>query len=142
MSKENKTNADSGNNTNSADENKLKKVVSVDTENSTVRRVHETETKAAGIVACDWTFDFSNVSERDLLELASRSILISYRPRFKGLPRDEVIKNQEQTIDVKEFLDSGGTRTKSKVEKATSLIANMTEEEKEQLSMFLKSQAA
>lgn len=120
----------------------FKRAVSIDEKKGIVTRKHVTESKSHGEVDCEWTFDFSKVTERELLEMASRSVLISYRPGFKKMNREDLEKNATQTIDVRTWIDSQGRSTKSAIEKVEAILPKLTKDELEQVqSMFLKFQA-
>ena len=100
----------------------------VSTESNTVRKHHVTEHKT-GKIECDWTFDFSGVTHAELLELASRDIVIKHRPKFKALKSSEVPGWINKTFSVREFLDNSGRSSLTDAEKASKLLAKMDSEE-------------
>ena len=111
--------------------------VTIDAYEKTVIRKHKTDTDILGKLDCIWEFDFKNCTKADLYELASRSVLIAYRPQFKKLGESELEKAQVQRIDVGEFVKNGMRKTKSKVEKASTIVGQMTESEKAELLKLL-----
>lgn len=94
----------------SANREEFARSVTVDADAKTVRRVHVTkhgDGSNAAHYGLTWTFDFSGVSQEQLMELASRSVLISYRPTFQKVPANEVDQWADLRISVADFLTRG-----------------------------------
>lgn len=81
----------------------------------------------------NWTFDFSGVTDEQMLELASRSAVIAYRKHFRNVPEDRIPEYAERTIDVLEDVLTQERRGLSASEKAARLVAKMTDAEKAEL---------
>ena len=79
-------------------------------------------------------FDFSNCSEKEILDMAATNMVIVWRARnsVKGLTEDDV-RALPTEIDVKEFLASTKTRGKSVSEKAENLIDKMSDADRAKL---------
>lgn len=114
------------------------RTVSVDKDASTVTRAHVTRHKS-GDMHLTWTFDFSDVSESDLLELASRSVLIAYRNQFRNVDTSSIKAEWvNKTVDVQEFLSRERTRVaQTPAEKLASAVKKLTPEE---IAEILKAQ--
>lgn len=106
----------------------INRTTKVDVENNTVTKHHVTEHKT-GKIECNWTFDFINVTPAELLELASRDIVIKHRPKFKVLKLSDVPGWINTTFSVREFLDSSKRSTLTDSEKAVQLMGKMTPEQ-------------
>lgn len=104
----------------------------VSLEGNTVTKHHVTEHKT-GKVECDWTFDFSNVTQEELLELASRDLVIKMRPKFKAIKSSDIPEWKEKTFNVREFLDGAGRSTLSDSEKFARLAGKLSKDEVAQL---------
>ncbi len=81
----------------------------------------------------DWYFDFENVNHDELLELASRDLVIKHRPQFKSAPADTLEGWGNKTFSVREFLDRERRNTLSPEEKVRNAVAKMSPEQKAKL---------
>jgi len=79
----------------------------------------------------NWTFDFSGVSDEQLLELASRSAVIAYRKHFRGVAEDSIPEYANQNIDVVSDILTHERKGLSAGDKAKKLFEKMNEEEKQ-----------
>lgn len=77
----------------------------------------------------DWTFDFSDCTQKDLLMLAARSAVIAYRKNFRNVSSDAISKFATRTINVKDDILTTERSTKSNGEKAADLMGKMSTEE-------------
>ena len=77
-----------------------------------------------------WTFDFSNVSKEDLLELASRAAVIAYRKHFRGVEKGEIPRYKELVVDVQKEVVERERKPANPVEKVKKLMEGLGEEEK------------
>lgn len=120
-------------------ETKFVPVTRVNVETKVVKRIHETQTEKAGIVECEWDFDFTGVSESDLMELASRSVLISRRGTFKKLEKAKIHEEMNEqgrhimVVDVAKYISENGRKPVDKVAVAKKAIGGMSNEEKQAL---------
>ena len=80
-----------------------------------------------------WTFDFFNVSQEDLLELASRAAVIAFRKHFRGVDKSEIPNYRELTIDVQREVVEKERKPANPVEKVKKLMEGLGEEEKRKL---------
>lgn len=113
-------------------------VTTVNVANQTVTRKHLTETQNSGEVECEWIFDFSEAKPEDILELASRSVLISRRGTFKKLKTDEIKRDQKMTINVGAYMAESSRKPVDKMAVAKKAIGSMTDEEKQALLAMLQ----
>lgn len=97
-----------------------------------VTRQHVTEHGKLGNVLVKWSFDFTDVSPTDLMVLASRSVLIGVRPKFKKTSNGEAEAWNNRTIKVKEYLE-GAREVLSTEEKARRVISTMSADQKAKL---------
>lgn len=126
---------------------KVERNVSINESDMIVERRQSTKRKADDPVAyvTTWTFDFSKVGMKDLLELASRTVNIAMQGQFRKCPVAEINDWDGKEFDVKEWLDAGGRQKLSKEEKVKRVFDGMSEEEKlkllDDLSALMKPQA-
>ena len=97
-----------------------------------VEVVRTTKHKADGqAFEMGWTLDFENVTDEQLLELATRSVVIGIQRKFrdaKGKPDDW----NGKTFDVAELLNESRKREKlDPMEAARRLLAGMSEADRE-----------
>ena len=116
---------------------KFQPVTKVNAEQKTVTRKHLTQTEKSGDVECEWTFDFAKVSLADMMELASRSVLISRRGTFKKLEKADIEKQKTLTIDVAKYISESGRKPVDKLAVAKKAVGGMTNEEKAALIALL-----
>lgn len=103
----------------------------VNTESQAVRLVNVSHNKPTDSnYRVDWTFDFSNCTEAEILELAARSAVIAYRKNFRDETAANIPNFAERTIDVHVELMMIERTGKTKEERAKSLLAAMTKEER------------
>lgn len=107
---------------------------SIDTDNHTVRLYNVSKNDKTGKnYKVNWTFDFSSVSQEQLLELASRSAVIAYRKHFRNVPEDKITDYADLTVDVLEDVLTQERKGQSAGDKAKKLFDKMTEEEKQKV---------
>lgn len=74
------------------------------------------------------TFDFTGVEYKDILKLASETLVIRWRTAFKGAKTvDDIADNQ--LVNVRKML-SGSKPRMNKQEKVTNLLSSMSEADK------------
>jgi len=79
-----------------------------------------------------WTFDFSNCSREELLELATDSAVISYRKKgFRKVAESQLADACYQTVDVKSQIVDTERRGLTDAEKLKNLLLKMNPEEVE-----------
>ena len=89
----------------------------------------------------DWTFDFADVDEEELLELASRGVVIDTQREWRSLPDNQRLSDAwaKRTISVRDVLDRERTRgTVDPLQAATRLVGKMSPEQLAQLKALLK----
>lgn len=110
----------------------------VDVEAHTVRTVRTVKLNEFASVShlCDWTFDFSGCEYKDILELATRILVIERQQKVrkpgKGMKSEDFMSG---TINVAE---KEKRQVKSKAEKARELLASVSEEERKALLAMFK----
>lgn len=110
---------------------------SVSVKDGIVTRKHVTEHKS-GKVYLTWHFDFADVTAAQVMELASRAVLIGERPKFKKVPDGDIDSWGNKIFHVADFL----SRERSKatpLEKARNLAAGLSPEDAEALLEQLRS---
>lgn len=105
-------------------------------EGEVVVKHHVTQHQTLGDVEVTWKFDFTDVTHEQLLELASRDLVIKARPQFKKLKAEEAEKWDGKVFSVKEMLESQRA-TVDNLTKATRAVEKMSPEELEQLKKLL-----
>lgn len=98
---------------------------SVTIEGNVVTRNHVTEHKN-GKYAGAWHFDFTDCTPDEIMELASRSVLIGSRPKFKASSAPE--EWGDKVFKVRDYIDGARTQ-KSDAEKLADLAGKMSKEE-------------
>lgn len=79
-----------------------------------------------------WTFDFSNVSQEELLQMATDSAVIAYRKRgFRKVPDSQITDACVQTIDVKSQIIDTERKGLPDDQKLKALLGKMSKEEVE-----------
>lgn len=101
------------------------RTVDVDTLNVNVK--HVTAHKS-GDYYLTWNFDFTDVTQEQLLDLATRSLVIDARPQFKNCPENEIDSWDDKTFKVADMLVKQ-RRGKSDAQKAADLFAKLSPEE-------------
>jgi len=96
-----------------------------------VTRKHVTKHKT-GEVYLTWHFDFSGCTKDQILELASRAVVIGERPRFKVCPQAHIPEWDNKTFDVAAFCARERSK-KSPLEKIQDALGMLSEEEKKAL---------
>ena len=85
------------------------------------------------------SFDFSNCSEQEILDMAATNMIIVWRARNSVKNKsEEEVRALPTDIDVKEFLSSTRTRGKSNTEKASNLLNKMSPAELEEIKAMLE----
>lgn len=83
-----------------------------------------------------WTFDFSNVSQEELLQLAGRTVLITQQAAWRALPTDkerlDADKVDNVTYSVRDMLDAGRRQADPKA-KVVNAAAKMSDAERAEL---------
>jgi len=79
---------------------------SVTVEGTKVIRKHVTEHGRLGDVLLTWSFDFERVSHEDIMELASRAVLIGARPKFKKSSVVEAATWDNRVFSVADYLSN------------------------------------
>lgn len=112
----------------------------VDVDENTVLKQHVTFNKPtqSGYIL-DWVFNFSDVSIKELMELASRDLVIKHRPAFKLCPKADLEPWDTKTFSVRDFLDREGGVKLSPVERATRAVAKLSNDERLALIESLES---
>lgn len=104
----------------------------------TLSKTHVTQHNTLGDVLTTWHFDFANVSRRELIVLAGRSLVISLRGRFKAAKVADAEKWDGRTINVREWLDTKRREKVSRADKAKALMGSATAEEKRAMLEMLR----
>lgn len=113
----------------------VKRWTTVDTEKSVVTKHHVTqhgEGDSKTFHQLTWKFDFSNVTQEQLLELASRDLVIKKRTGFRGIPVKEIPQWDGITFDVAEFMKKERSKL-SPMERAKKAVGNLSEEDRQAL---------
>ena len=118
---------------------KHSRTTKVNLDENTVVKTHVTQHGDGDKVAktyhkMQWTFDFKDVTHEELLEVASRELVIGARPKFKKCPINEVKSWEQKTFSVRKILDAERTSL-SPEEKAVRALQGLTPE---QLAEVLK----
>ena len=100
----------------------------IDTQNSIVTQTHKTVFDD-GEHEVTTIFDYSNCSDQQLLELATRTMTIAWRPSKRKMKSEQC---NNEVVDVAEWLNNRNVG-KSKVEKAKGLLAQLSEAEKAEI---------
>ena len=79
----------------------------------------------------DWTFDFSNCTQEEILDLAGRSAVIAYRKTFRNVEEDSIPDYAELTIDVHSEVIAQERTKQSPTQKAKKLLEGMTPEQRQ-----------
>lgn len=87
-------------------------------------------------ISLNWKFDFTDVTRLELLELAARSLVITFRAPFKNLDEPKESDWDNVTFGVRKWIDDEKRKPVNKVEAVKSVFAQMTPEQKAE---FLKS---
>jgi hypothetical protein len=96
-----------------------------------VTRQHVTLNKATkSEYALTWSFDFSGVSQNELMTIASRAIVIALRPEFKVASASELETWDNRIFSVREYLDSERSKVDD-VEKARRLLGKLSQEQRD-----------
>jgi hypothetical protein len=80
-----------------------------------------------------WHFDFADVSREELMEIASRSLVITMRAPFKTLDAPTPEDWNDKTFDVREWLDTERRKPADKVANAKKAFEGLTEDQKTDL---------
>lgn len=83
-----------------------------------------------------WRFNFAGVTRLELLELAARSLVITFRSPFKTLDAPVQSDWDNVTFDVRKWIDDEKRKPVNKVEAVKSVFSQMTDEQKAE---FLRS---
>jgi hypothetical protein len=115
------------------------RAVVVDVKASTVRRAGTIKRNAdASPEQIDWTYDFSTVSEEQLLELASRTVHISRQGQWrKAEPADRAAMKHESVVDVAAMLAAERAGFKPTAKSVSKQIGKLSAEEKAALLKML-----
>lgn len=104
----------------------------VDTESNTVQLYNVSKNDKTGLnYKVDWTFDFTNCTQAEILDLAARSAVIAYRKTFRVVDKDTIPEFAERTIDVHSEVIAQERSKANPVDKARKLLNGMTQEQKE-----------
>lgn len=87
--------------------------------------------------ACEWQFDYENVTRDELLKLATDSMVIDVQSKFRTIPESQLNDECEKTISVREWLDSK-RQTVSQEEKARKALAALDPETRAALLASMK----
>ncbi len=100
----------------------------------TVHKHHVTLNKTTkSMYELDWYFDFTDVSHDELLELASRDLVIKHRPQFKSAPVDALESWAKRTFSVREFLNRENRSKLSPDERAHRAIDKLDDAGKQRM---------
>jgi len=103
----------------------------IDIEQQTVRLFNVSNNKVTGQnYKVNWTFDFSNCTEEQILDLAGRSAVIAYRKHFKDAKETEIERFADLTIDVASEVIAQQRSKQSNTDKAKNLLAKMSPEQR------------
>lgn len=112
----------------------VQRVTSVDVAAKKVRKFNVSNNKPTRRnYKVDWTFDFSNCTESQILELAAQSAVISYRKNFKNVVEGDIAGFAERDIDVMSDIVTVQKRGKTTVEKVAGLVGKLSAEDKAKL---------
>ena len=84
-----------------------------------------------------WFFDFGDVSRAELLDIATKYLVIQMRPKFKADKDPENDEWNNKTYKVRDYLDKE-RRKKSALEKANVAVQKLSKEEKDFLMQQLQ----
>ena len=106
----------------------------IDTEAKTVQLGNVSNNKTTGQnYKVDWTFDFSNCSEEEILDLAGRSAVIAYRKHFKEVTEAEIELFESRIIDVHDEVVAKERVKKSPVAQVKNLLEGLSDEQRKAL---------
>jgi hypothetical protein len=81
----------------------------------------------------EWHFDFTDVTREELMEIASRSLVITMRAPFKTLDNPTPEDWNGKRFGVRTWIDDEKRQPQDKVAKTRKLMESLTPEQKEQL---------
>jgi len=85
---------------------------------------------AKKLVVCDWSFDFTGISSKQLRELASRSLVIDQRNAWKKLSeKDALVDSQTKQVFLVSDVLVKQRRGKTVAEKLSDLTKGMSAEQ-------------
>jgi hypothetical protein len=95
-----------------------------------INRKFKTKSELFGAHEFDITFDFSNVSESEIMEQALKSLTITYQQQFRqSQDREKALAMTSGIVPVKDLIQGRRPRV-SKAEKAEKAIETLSPEEK------------
>lgn len=110
----------------------VNRVKDISTEKQTVRLFNVSKNDKTGQnYKVNWTFDFSDCTEQEILDLAGRSAVIAYRKHFRGVGEDSIPEYAELTINVHTDVIASERTKKSPTDQAKKLLQSMTKEQRE-----------
>lgn len=95
--------------------------------------------KSGERIQFQWHFDFENVSRSELMELASRSLVITMRAPFKNLEKPEPADWNDARFKIREWIDEQKRKPQDKVAKARKALESLSDEEKKAILASLLS---
>lgn len=78
-----------------------------------------------------WHFDFTDVTRAELMEIASRSLVITMRAPFKTLDEPRPEDWNDKTFNVREWLDTERRQPADKVANAKKAFDKLSDEQKQ-----------
>lgn len=112
----------------------------VDEGSNVVSVTRTTKHPQLGRVQHQWTLDFSQVSQADLLELASRTVVINFQRLFRDDGDPQVDRWDQVTIDVQRDMLDRERKPADPKNRIASDWAKLSEDERAQLMEQLKAQ--
>lgn len=118
----------------------ISKGISIDLENSKTTSIVtcKNAADAATKTVHEWCYDFSKVSQGEILKLATASLNITMQRKFReAVKAGEDWDNEDSwgkiTFDVADILAETKRQSKTTVERAETLIAKLSDAERERL---------
>ena len=69
----------------------------------------------SGVIGCDWTLDFDECTDDEIMALATRSVVIDLQIGLRKCDRADLEAMQGKEVDVHEYVNRTRTRTVKKV---------------------------
>jgi len=79
----------------------------------------------------NWTFNFGNCTQEEILDLAARSAVIAYRKHFRGVDENSIPDYAELVIDVHTDVIASERVKKSPTDQAKKILSAMSSEQRE-----------
>ena len=106
----------------------------IDTEQKTVQLGNVSKNDTTGQnYKVDWTFDFANCTDEEILDLAARSAVIAYRKHFRIVTEDKIDLFASRIVDVHDEVIASERVKKSPTAQVKSLLEGLSDEQRAKL---------